>query len=213
MRAHVTGIILAAGRASRMGEAKQLIEIDGRPMLAHVIAAAAASTLEAIVVVLGHEAVRIREAMLASHCLAGGALDRVRFVENDAFETGQSASLVAGLRAAAGAGAVAILLGDEPDIEAAAINRVLAAYRRADATVTPIVRAVYRGGDRGGAGHAPGHPVVFDQSVWWELERLTGDTGARAVIAADAGRVLCVEVEGPAPRDVDTPRDLSRRER
>jgi molybdenum cofactor cytidylyltransferase len=212
MHARVTGIILAAGRASRMGEMKQLIEIDGRPMLVHVIAAAAASTLDEILVVLGYEAARVRQAVLASRCLASNASDRVRFVENDAFEAGQSTSLTAGLRAAVDAQAAAILLGDEPDIDAAAIDRVLEAYRHADASATPIVRAVYRDADRDGAGRVPGHPVVFDQSVWWELERLTGDAGARAVIATDAGRVLCIDVEGPAPRDLDTPQDLSRRD-
>jgi len=211
MRAGVAGIILAAGRGSRMGEAKQLVAIDGRPMLARVIDAAAVSTLDAIVVVLGYEAARIREAMLACDCPAGGASDRVRFVNNDAFDAGQSTSLAAGLRALGDARAAAILLGDEPGMKPAVIDRVLDAYRSADPDVTPIVRAVYRDGDGEGAALTPGHPVVFDRSVWSELERLSGDSGARGVIAIDSSRILRVEVEGPAPRDFDTVQDLSRR--
>lgn len=197
----VAGVILAAGRSSRMGELKQLADIDGRPMLAHVVDAALASTLDETLVVLGHQARRVRDRLRLD------AEARVRVVEATAYAEGQSASLVAGLRAARDARAILVLLGDEPGVATESIDRVLAAYERADASRTPIVRAVYTGGGR----RAPGHPVLFDASVWPELERLCGDVGARAVIAADAARVLEVEIERPRPRDADSPEDLTPR--
>jgi len=56
----------------------------------------------------------------------------------------------------------------------------------------------------------PGHPVLFDHSVFAELRALDGDRGARAVIERDPSRVAIVEVDAPPPGDVDTPEDLAR---
>ena len=49
----ICGLVLAAGAARRFGSAKQLADLDGRPMLEHSILAMIASPVGRVVVVLG----------------------------------------------------------------------------------------------------------------------------------------------------------------
>ena len=188
----VAGIILAAGRGARMGRPKQLSVLEGRPLVQHVIDAAVAASLTDVAVVLGHAA----DAVAAALRLPPG----VTIVVNPRYAEGQSTSLRAGLaRAPAGAGAAVVLLGDQPEVRVDAIRAVVRAQARSDA---PVLRAAYGG--------RPSHPVALARSVWPEAEALRGDAGARALIAAHAGRVELVEVGGAPPEDIDSPEDLER---
>ncbi|MBJ7457089.1 MAG: nucleotidyltransferase family protein [Thermoleophilia bacterium] len=187
----VTGIVLAAGRGSRMGAPKQLVPLGGRPLLQHVVDAAAAE-LDDVILVLGHEA----EAVVAALTLP----EAVRVVVNPDHAEGQSTSLRAGLdHVPEAARAVVVLLGDQPEIRTDAIRALVAAQATSDA---PILRAAYRG--------RASHPVVLARSVWPAAGALRGDAGARALISAHAGRVELVEVGGDPPEDIDTPEDLAR---
>lgn len=175
-----------------MGRAKQLLELEGRPLLQHVIDAAVAASLTDVVVVLGHAADEVAAALR----LPPG----VAIVVNPRYAEGQSTSLQAGLaRMPEGAEAVAVLLGDQPEVRAEAIRAVVRAQVDGGA---PILRAAYGG--------RPSHPVVLARGVWPEVGALGGDGGARALIAAHAGRVELVEVGGAPPEDIDTPEDLER---
>jgi molybdenum cofactor cytidylyltransferase len=188
----VVGIILAAGRGTRMGTPKQLLPLDGRPLLQHVVDTAAAAPFAGVVLVLGHAAEEVVAALDLPSC--------VEVVVNPLHATGQSSSLRAGLdHAPEGARAAAILLGDQPELRADAISALVEAHGVSDA---PILRAAYRG--------RASHPVVLDRSVWPGVEALRGDAGARTLIAAHAGRVELVEVGGDPPEDIDTPEDLAR---
>lgn len=185
----VTGIILAAGRGTRMGSPKQLLPLDGRPLLQHVVDAAT-TALDDVVLVLGHEA----GAVLAALVLP----DAVRVVVNPAHADGQSTSLRAGLdHVPEAVRAVVVILGDQPEIRPDAIAAVVEAQATSEA---PILRAAYRG--------RASHPVVLTRGVWPGAEALRGDAGARPLIAAHAGAVELVEVGGDPPEDIDTPDDL-----
>jgi molybdenum cofactor cytidylyltransferase len=187
----VCGIVLAAGRGVRMGGTpKQLLPLDGRPLLQHAVDAAAAAGLQDIVVVLGHEADRIAPAL---HLPPGA-----RVVVNPRHEEGQATSLSVALGAMPpGATAALVLLGDQPEVRAEALRAVIAAAGDA-----PVVRASYGG--------VPGHPVLLARSLWPELARGRGDAGARGLIAARGERPALVEVGGSAPADIDTPDDYAR---
>lgn len=195
----LSGIVLAAGAASRMGRAKQLLEIGGRPLLQHVVDAAAASCLAEIVVVLGHEADAVRAA------LALPARPRCRVVVNPGYREGQASSLRVGLAAAApGARAAAILLGDQPFVSAQRIDRVARAFQGAG-------RPAARPFDRTATGEeVPGHPVFVDRSLWPALAVLRGDEGARALFALHPGWVHAVALGDAPPLDVDRDVDLER---
>lgn len=59
-------------------------------------------------------------------------------------------------------------------------------------------------------GGVRGNPVLFARSLFPELARLTGDTGARSLLRAHAAEVVTVPVsDGPPPRDVDTEADYA----
>ncbi len=188
-----TAIVLAAGEGSRMGDpVKQLADVGGRPLLQHVLDALAATGLEDSVLVLGHEAERVAEAVTTP---AG-----MRVVVNTRYAEGQAGSLRVALDAAPEtARAAIVLLGDQPEVRPEAVLAVIEAHARSGA---PVSRAAYRG--------RAGHPVLLDRLVWPGVEELRGDAGARGLIAAHAGRVELVEVGGDPPEDVDTPEDLAR---
>lgn len=182
----ITGIVLAAGTSTRLGTPKQLLELDGRPLLQHVVDAACASSLDEVLIVLGHEAEIIQVVVALP--------DTARAVLNEDYETGQSSSLRAGLAAASHRSeAAAILLGDQPGMTPALIDEVIERWR---ATNAPIVRPTFQG--------TPGHPVIVGRGEWGSFARVEGDRGAGAEMERDPARVEIVEMGMPPLEDVDT---------
>lgn len=184
-------IILAAGASSRFGSPKQLAELDGRPLLQHVLDTVnGVAALDPVVVVVGahHEAV-----------LEGIKPGRARVALCLGWDEGIAASLRAGLAALHDEDdleRVLIVLGDTPLLESAVIEDVLAAAVAAPPAVP--VRATYDG--------HPGHPVVLPVQLLDAAGELTGDEGARELL--QGGPVLLVEAGGPGGIDVDTPENL-----
>jgi molybdenum cofactor cytidylyltransferase len=190
----ISGVILAAGKSTRMGRPKQLLPLRGRPLLQHVIDAAAGSRLDEILLVLGHRADEVRAAIEIP--------DRMRIIFNAEFEAGQSSSLQVGLHSVdARAAAAAILLGDQPQISTELIDCVIQAFASDPA---PILRPVFASSN----GCVPGHPVILQRSVWSDVMRLLGDEGARSLISAHPESVRELTIEGEAPRDIDTQADF-----
>jgi molybdenum cofactor cytidylyltransferase len=188
----VLGLVLAAGGSTRMGRPKQLAELDGRPLLAHVLAAASGGALDRVVVALGGA--------------AGEVLDRVDLgraepLVVEGWAAGMGHVLATTLAQAGGDWrAVVVLLGDQPLVTGPAVARVVEAWR---AGAGPVVTATYGG--------RPGHPRLFDRRLLPDLLRLTGDTGARDLVAAHPDRVHRVEVGDLAgDADVDVEADLDR---
>ena len=195
----LSGVILAAGAASRMGRPKQLLLLEGRPLLQHVLDEAVASCLDEIIIVLGCQAPEIRDAIRID------ARRGVHVAVNADYARGQSTSLRAGLRAASPrAAAAAILLGDQPQVTRNLIDQVAAAFAAAG---LPVARPVYVGSK---GGRVPGHPVFLSRRIWPEVEKLQGDEGARSILAAHPEWLLEVPVEGEPPADIDTWQDYER---
>jgi molybdenum cofactor cytidylyltransferase len=182
----IGGLVLAAGAGTRFGSAKQLADLDGRPMLEHSILAMVASPVGHVLVVLGSGA----EEVLQSVDLHGAdAVVCERWAE------GQSASLACGLAELAGSEAVVVTLGDQPFVSPNAIRRVIAA-RGGDAAA---VRATYHG--------EPGHPVLLERRLFERMRDVTGDHGARnLLISMPTREVPCEDLGGG--QDVDTPAQL-----
>jgi CTP:molybdopterin cytidylyltransferase MocA len=188
----VLGVVLAAGGSTRMGRPKQLAELDGRPLLAHVLRALDNAPVDRVVVALGGAAGEVLE-----HVDLGRAEPLV--VEGWAAGMGH---VLASTLAQAGDdwAAVVVLLGDQPLVPAGAVTRVVEAWR---AGAGPVVTATYGG--------RPGHPRLFDRRLLPDLLRLTGDTGARDLLAAHPDRVHRVEVgDLGSDADVDVEADLER---
>jgi molybdenum cofactor cytidylyltransferase len=175
-----------------LGRPKQLLELAGKPVLQHVLDALRAAPVDEIVLVLGHLAREIAAAVPAT--------GRVRYANNPDYAAGQSSSFRTGLRAAnAESRAAVIVLGDQPGIRAETVTAVIEAWR---AGAGPAVQAAYGG--------IAGHPVLFDRSLWPELERSEGDEGARGILAGHPEWRQVVEVGGSPPSDIDTDADYAR---
>lgn len=182
----IGAVVLAAGRATRFGTTKQLERYRGKPLVQHAVDAARAAGVGDVVVVVGHD--RERVAAGVTGC---------RIVVNERYADGQSTSLIAGIDALAhGADGAVVLLADQPDVTA---DHVRALIEAAASRREPIVRLVFADG-RG--------PTLLRRAVWGEVRELTGDTGARALAERRPGLVFELEIDGPAPGDVDTREDL-----
>jgi molybdenum cofactor cytidylyltransferase len=182
----IGGLVLAAGAGTRFGGAKQLAELDGRPLLEHSIRAMTAAPVGRVVVVLG----------AGSESVMSG-VDRhgADFVVCDRWDEGQSASLACGLAELSDCEAVVVTLGDQPRLSPDAIRRVIAA-RGGDADA---VRATYGG--------QPGHPVLLEHRLFGRMRDVTGDHGARNLLLSVTTReVPCDDLGGG--EDVDTPAQL-----
>ena len=149
-------LILAAGEGRRFGGIKQLAEIDGKPLLEHVIEMAAPYDP---LVVLGAHADEIKR-----------RIDVGDHIVIDDWAEGQSASLRAGVAAIGPTDRLLVLLGDMPFVTRDACEAVLDAGGCA--------RAAYNG--------IPGHPVVLDEAVLARVPKLRGDHGARDLLAGCA---------------------------
>jgi len=188
----VGALVLAAGEGRRFGGAKQLAELRGAPVLAHVLrAVAAVPELAPRVVVLGARAREIRRGV-GERLVDGG----FEVVVADDWASGQAASLRAGVRALGDVDAALVLLGDQPFVTPEAIAGTLAAFAPEE---DDAVRAAYDG--------VPGHPVLLGRRPLDRVPELRGDVGARDLLRAarvrtwEAGH-LC------DARDVDTREQL-----
>lgn len=187
----ITVLILAAGRSQRMGSPKLLLTLGGQTLLRRVIAAARASRVDDVLVVLGELARQVGEEARA----AG-----VRTVLNHRYREGMGTSIAAGIAALAPAcDAAVVLLGDQPCVGADAINALIDTYR---ATGKPLVASRY--------GNVVGVPALLARPLYAEAAALSGDVGARPLIARHPELVAEVPLPPEASWDVDTPEDLAR---
>lgn len=191
-------IVLAAGRSSRMGTAdaprNKLVEmLGGKPLVRHVVEAAIASPASSVVVVvLGHDGARVREAL--------SGLDIV-FAENPKFAEGMAGSLQAGIaRLPEDIDGVLVALGDMPEVTGDQIGRLVAAFDPEEGrTIIVPMRQRKRG-----------NPVLWGASHLPAMMQLRGDAGARSIIAAHPDQVVEVEFDSDAVvTDIDTPDALA----
>ena len=186
-------IVLAAGSGVRFGGGKLLASYQGAPLLHAALAAALASPVRSVSVVTGADA----ETVGASVRAFGSNLRLVHAADH---AEGMAASLRAGVRALpADTDAVFLFLGDMPRIP----YRVLA----------PLAQAV----QLGALAAAPefegrrGHPVVLARALFAKLEALSGDAGARSLLAGLGHSLTIVQAPDDGVLfDVDEPADLTR---
>ena len=194
----VAALVLAAGRSTRMGGPNKLLaEADGAPLVVHAVRAALASQAVEVVIVLGHMADEIRpvlENAVPKHA-------RLRFVTNPDFAEGLSTSVRTGMAAlGTDIDAAIVQLGDMPGVNAALLDRLIAAFSPVEgrAICVPTVA-----GKRG-------NPVLWARRFFPDMAKLAGDTGAKHLIGEHADLVCEVEMAGEAAiTDIDTPEALA----
>jgi molybdenum cofactor cytidylyltransferase len=184
-------LVLAAGRASRMGVNKLVSELDGLPLIAHVVDAALVSRASSVTVVVGESQSEVQKAL---------ALRQVRFVSNPDTDGGLASSLATGLLALGSDvdGAV-VCLGDMPRVRCQHIDALIEAFETTERS--RICAPVHR--DR------RGNPVLWPARWFVELTKLRGDIGGRQILRAHASEIELVPVDDPGVLiDVDTPEAL-----
>ncbi len=186
----VAGLLLAAGRSTRFGANKLLLQLDGEPLVRRAARAALAAGLDPLVVVVGHQAPLVEAALQGLPCLV---------VRNPDPSRGQGSSLRLGLDALpARAGASVVLLADMPRVTAALLAALVEGYRTSGA---PLVLADY------GGTLAP--PVLYERALFAELTD-PGDAPGKLVVARHRDRAHRVPFPPEALLDLDRPADLAR---
>jgi molybdenum cofactor cytidylyltransferase len=185
----VAGVVLAAGRSTRMGVNKLLLPFDGEHLVRRAVRVAIEGGLDPVLVVLGHEAAHVATALAGLSCLV---------VPNARHALGLNTSLDAGLAAIhADASAAMVFLADMPRVTSEMV-RVL--VRRREETQAPLVASRY------GGVVAP--PVLYDRALFDELRGGVGDGRGREVLSRHAGEVVFVDWPAEDGLDVDAPHDL-----
>ncbi|WP_227764875.1 molybdenum cofactor cytidylyltransferase [Zhaonella formicivorans] len=185
-------VILAAGKASRMGRTKQLLPWGESTLLGSTIDLYTGAKVDEVIVVVGHCAAEIRAALKDK---------AVRWVENKAYEQGMSTSLKAGIEALNdGVSAVLLALGDLPLLKKETIRCMLKIYKNNNCK---IVIPYYH--------NKRGNPVLISRELFPELLAIQGDQGAREVIKKYESQVYKLPVDDPGIlQDVDTWEDYKR---
>ena len=187
-RPRVAALVMAAGRSSRMGANKLLMEDHGRSIVARVVEQALAADPAEVIVITGHQEPEVRAALTGLP---------VRFVACPDYTDGMSASLRCGIKALPDdIDATLVLLGDMPRVGVSLLRRMVAAFNPTEGRA--IIVPSFQG--------KRGNPVLWDRRFFPEMMMLAGDVGARHLIGEHAELVTEIEAEDSGIfLDIDTP--------
>lgn len=188
----VAGVILAAGMSRRMGkDNKLLFEVEGVPLVRRVAQAFVRSKVEPVLVVVGHESEKIRDALSDLN---------VRCIENPDYADGMSTSLRVGISHLQDVDAAVVGLADMPWIRENHVDALLDAYDPGGEST--ICVPMY--------GRKRGNPVLWAASHFPQLQALEGDVGGKVLLERFPASICYVAVSDPGVNvDVDTPEALA----
>ncbi|MBP9041014.1 MAG: nucleotidyltransferase family protein [Anaerolineaceae bacterium] len=191
-RQQIAAVILAAGGSSRMGQPKLLLPWQGEALIRWPVKIALAAGLSPVIVVTGASADEVEEALNGLP---------VEIIHNPDWEKGQSTSLRCGIAALPETSEAAILfLGDQPKLPGDLLEKMIAEFH-AHAPSIPIFIASFHG--------KRGNPVLFDRSVFQDLQRVEGDAGGRTIFNKYPVQYIPVESEDVLT-DIDSPEDYQK---
>jgi molybdenum cofactor cytidylyltransferase len=191
----IAAIVPAAGMSTRMGRNKLLLAFRGKTLIAQAVDTLLASEIDDVVVVLGHEADKVKATLEGR---------QVTIVENFNYRDGMSTSIRVGLGAVSSdAGAIMLYLADQPLLQPEDVNRLIRAFAEAREQNRSIVVPFFRG--------QRGNPVILDASFKEAILEVVGEVGCKRIIKRHPEKVLMVEMETDhVIRDVDRMEDYER---
>lgn len=185
-------ILLAAGESSRLGSPKQLLVYKGKTLLEHAIHIARAAHYGPVIVVLGAFVDQINSVV--------EGLD-IEIVVNDRWKEGMGSSLQVGItyltESFPSASACLTMLCDQPLLTSQHLADLRRKWEQGDSL---IVATKY--------GDTVGVPIVWDAQYFPRLVHISGQIGARKLLAQYGTDVSSISFE-PAARDIDTMEDYS----
>ncbi len=180
-------VILAAGSSSRMGESKQLLRVNGEPLLLRSSMAALDSGVENVVVVLGANEKAHRNIIQDLP---------LTIVHNPGWQKGMGNTIKGGLRhvlkMAPDAEAVMVMVCDQPRLTSAHLKNLIQQYRKSK---SKIVASYYS--------HTTGVPALFDKSLFQNLFALEDGQGAKKILGHFQDLTQTVRFDG-GEIDLDT---------
>jgi molybdenum cofactor cytidylyltransferase len=185
---HIHVVVLAAGASTRFGSSKQLVRVNGRPLMHTVVSRAVELAGHSVTVVLGAHAGEL--APLLKHSPATVAVNRD-------WSEGIASSIRAGLASAPSTTeGLLIVLADQIAVTTEDLRRLAGAWRRDPNSLTC---AQYAGG--------VGVPAIFPRWCFRELNELRGDRGAQRLLQRHTDRLVRLPMPS-AEIDIDRPEDL-----
>ena len=184
----LVAVVLAAGGSRRFGGDKRRHPIGGKPLLQRALATPLSLGLPTILVLKPEDQLCLDE-------LLGPWLgnERLSIVYAERAVEGMGHSLAAAATAAGRYDGLLVMLGDMPYVSGKTLRHLCDSFRHTGISV-PRYRGMH------------GHPVLFARRWFRELEALSGDSGARAILSEHPEAVSYIEVDDPGIlRDVDHP--------
>jgi molybdenum cofactor cytidylyltransferase len=182
-------VVLAAGASTRLGQAKQLVQVEGESLLRRTARLAVEAGCAPVVVVLGFHAERMRVELQG--------LEVVPIVHPE-WATGMGSSLRRGVEFLTGMNpvpdGVLLLVCDQPRLTLDHLRALLVQHDKGRQTVTA---SAYEG--------TMGVPALFARELLGDLARLEGDRGARELIRSHAAQGISWPEGGV---DLDVQEDL-----
>lgn len=162
----VTGAILAAGMSSRMGRNKLLLPFRRSTIIGETVRHLAASQVDNLLVVTGHESESVRQATEAVD------VERLSFVNNPDYRSGRAESIKCAVKSVGSdTDGILFMLGDKPGVSTSLIDRALDHFTRVRPPLLYIKTPFGRG-----------HPIIFARALFNELVELSGDMIGQALI-------------------------------
>lgn len=184
----VAAILLAAGSASRFGSDKLLHLLPHSVPIAIQSARHLKKEMERVLAVVRPGSAELEKLFNK---------ESVETVVCDRADVGMGESLACAVRSCRTSDAYVVALADMPFIRPSSIEAVRDALTGGALLVAPYFRA------------RRGHPVGISASFRNELEALTGDEGAKKILARHGDKLVKIPVGDPGViRDIDTPSDL-----
>ncbi|MDP6198612.1 MAG: nucleotidyltransferase family protein [Porticoccaceae bacterium] len=181
---NLAALILAAGAGSRFGSTKQLVDIDGKPMLQHCIDSTATVLPESTYTVLGNQSETI-----------AGKICNTQIIYNPDWRKGIGHSIATGVGALKeGYQGILILLADQPNIKHYHLTQLIQLFNGHNTVCS------FYAGERG-------VPAIFPQSQYNDLMALRGDYGAKRLLQTMNNGLQTLSL-AEAILDIDTPDDL-----
>ena len=182
----ITAILLAAGQSKRMnGENKLTKEIQGAPLIKHSVKSILASSIDELIVVLGHQKETIEKLIDKNK--------KIKFVYNKNYKNGISSSIQTGLRIISKKmEAFFICLGDMPDVNQNIYNKMIKTKLNYNKKLKPnfkkeIFIPTYE--------KKNGNPVLFTKHMKEKIMQISGDDGAKELIEIYKSKALHIPVK------------------
>ena len=197
----ISSILLAAGESSRMkGENKLIKEINGIPLINYSVKNILGSSIDELVIVLGHEKSIIQNIIKENK--------KIKFVYNDNYKSGIASSIKKGLgNIAKKAEAFFICLGDMPNVNQNIYNKLIKTRFNYNKKLPPgkkkeIIIPTYE--------KKYGNPILFSKFMKKNIMNINGDLGAKKIIEMNKNKILYVPVKNHGiTLDYDTEEDFN----